>query len=230
MVVGSDERNYAWMDEGFATFAEDLASANLFPDQGPEGLATMKGYLRVAGTDNETPSMRPADLYGASGNRGVASYQKPGSVFRALRTILGPAVFDDAMRTYMRRWAFKHPNPLDLFHTFDDVAGTDLAWYFYPWMYTTRVLDQAVVEVRQGMGVATVVVADKGEIPMPVIVEVTSDSGRKVRTMVGVDAWRGKHASIDVKIDGKVTSVVLDPEQRFPDVNREDNTWNPSGM
>ncbi|MCG6957611.1 MAG: M1 family metallopeptidase [Gemmatimonadetes bacterium] len=229
MVVGSDERNYAWMDEGFATFAEDMASASLFPDVGPEGLATVNGYLRVAGSDDETPSMRPADLYGPFGNRGVASYQKPASVFRALRTILGPQLFDEAMRTYMRRWAFKHPHPLDLFHTFEDVAAENLAWYFYPWMYTTRVMDQAVVGVVQGDGIAAVQVEDHGDIPMPVIVEVTTASGNKVRTMAGVDVWRDKRASIEVKVDGAVTSVVLDPEQRFPDVNREDNRWTPTG-
>jgi len=230
MVVGSDERSYAWMDEGFATFTEDMASASLFPDGGPEGLASMNGYLRVAGSDNETPSMRPADLYGPFGNRGVASYQKPASVLRALRTILGPKVFDEAMRTYMRRWAFKHPHPLDLFHTFEDVAGADLDWYFYPWMYTTRVLDQAVVDVVQGNGTATVVVEDHGGIPMPVIVEVTTASGNRVRTMVGVDVWRDRRASIDVKVDGPVTSVMLDPEQQFPDVNRKDDRWTPAGL
>jgi Peptidase family M1 domain len=229
MVVGSDERNYAWMDEGFASFTEDLASADLFPDQGPDGLATMNGYLRIAGSDAETPSMRPADLYGPFGNRGVASYQKPASVFRALRTILGPALFDDAMRTYMRRWAFKHPSPLDLFHTFENVTGRDLDWYFYPWLYTTRVLDQAVADVRQAGGTVTVSVEDRGEISMPIIVEVTSDTGKTARTMVGVDAWRDGRASVDVKIEGKVTSVALDPEQRFPDVNRQDNRWTAGG-
>jgi hypothetical protein len=228
MLVGSDERNYAWMDEGFATFTEDMASASLFPDQRPEGLATMRSYLRVAGSDAETPSMRPADLYGPFGNRGVASYQKPASVFRALRTILGPDVFDRALRTYMRRWAFKHPRPLDFFHTFADVSGRSLDWFFYPWMYTTRVLDQAIVAVRQDAGDAgtvTVVVEDRGQIPMPVIVEVTSASGDTAMTMAGVDVWHDRRASIALKVRGKATSAVLDPDQRFPDVNRENNRW-----
>jgi len=225
MLVGSDERDYAWMDEGFATFTEDMASASLFPDQRPEGLATMRSYLRVAGSDAETPSMRPADLYGPFGNRGVASYQKPASVFRALRTILGPKVFDRAMRTYMRRWAFKHPQPLDFFHTFADVSGRNLDWFFYPWMYTTRVVDQAIVDVHQDAATVTVVVEDRGRIPMPVIVEVTSASGDTVRAVAGVDVWHGKRASLEVGLRGKVTSAVLDPDRRFPDVNRENNRW-----
>jgi len=226
MVVGSNERRYAWMDEGLASFAEDLATPKLFPDV-DAGLNTMNGYLRIAGTDQETPSMRPADLYGPFGNRGTASYGKPASAFRALRTILGPATFDEAMRTYIRRWAFRHPHPLDLFHTFEDVGGSDLDAYFHDWMYTTRVLDQAVAAVRPTDDGAEVEVESLGGILMPVIVEATSDAGGRTRVMLSVDAWRDGRAVARVKLPGNVTGVVLDPEQRFPDVDRENNRWTP---
>jgi len=224
MVAGSDERNYAWMDEGLASFAEDIAFDDIFPG-GDSGLNTMNGYLRIAGTDAETPSMRPADLYGPFGNRGMASYGKPATVMRALRTLLGPAVFDDAMKTYLRRWAFKHPNPLDLFWTYEDVTGQDLDWYFYPWMYTTGVMDQAVTGVEQGSGTATILLEDRGEIPMPAIVEVVTDTGNRSRQLMPVTAWNGKVARVQVRAPGRVVEVTLDPEQRLPDVNRQDNRW-----
>ena len=227
MVAGSDERNHAWMDEGLASFAEDIAFDDIFPG-GDSGLNTMNGYLRIAGTDAETPSMRPADLYGPFGNRGMASYGKPATVMRALRTILGPAVFDDAMRTYLRRWAFKHPNPLDLFWTYEDVSGQKLDWYFYPWMYTTGVLDQAVTGVEQGNGTTTILLEDRGEVPMPAIVEVVTDTGNRSRRMMPVTQWNGKRARLQVPAQGRVVEVILDPEQRFPDVNREDNRWTAS--
>ncbi len=226
MVAGSDERSHAWMDEGLASFAEDLATPLLFPEE-DAGLSTMDRYLRVAGTDRETESMRPADLYGPFGNRGIASYQKPATVFRALRAILGPAVFDGALRAYLRRWAFKHPTPLDLFWTFEDVSGRDLDWYFQPWMYTTRVLDQGIGQVTQGDGAVTVVVEDRGEIPMPVIVEVRTDTGARSRAMADVREWRSGAMAIRLEVSGAVTEVVLDPERRFPDVNRADNRWSP---
>jgi len=192
------------------------------------GLNTMNGYLRIAGSDDETPSMRPADLYGPFGNRGTASYGKPASVFRALRTILGPAVFDEAMRACLRRWAYKHPYPLDLFWTFEDVSGQDLDWFFYPWLYTTRVLDQAIGGVEQGSGTVAVLLEDRGEIPMPVILEVVTTSGNRVRQMVPVTAWREARARVELAVPGGVVEVVLDPEQRFPDVNRENNRWTPA--
>jgi hypothetical protein len=224
MVAGSDERNHAWIDEGFASLSEDLASDLFFPGTNA-GLNTMNGYLRIAGTDDETPSMRPTDEVGPFGNRGTAAYGKPATVFRALRAILGPAVFDEAMRSYIRRWEYKHPTPLDLFWTFEDVSGRDLDWFFFPWLYTTRVLDQAVVAVEQGSSGAVVVLEDRGEIPMPVIVEVVTDSGNRSRQMVPVSAWEGRRARVRLSAPGRVVEVVLDPEQRFPDVDRENNRW-----
>jgi hypothetical protein len=224
MIAGHDERNYAWIDEGFASLSEDMAFDDFFKGS-DAGLNTMNGYLRIAGTDAETPSMRSADLYGPFGNRGMASYGKPATVFRALRTILGPAVFDQSMRTYLRRWAFKHPTPLDLFWTFEDVSGQDLDWYFHPWLYTTGVMDQAVAGVEQNGGNAVVLLEDRGEIPMPVIVEVVMEGGQRSRQMVPVTAWQDRRARVPIQVPGQVREVVLDPEQRFPDVNREDNRW-----
>jgi aminopeptidase N len=226
MVAGSDERNFAWIDEGFASFAEDLSSEVFFPGTAA-GLNTMNGYLRIAGSDDETPSMRPTDEVGPFGNRGMAAYGKPASVFRALRTILGPAVFDDAMKAYLQRWAFKHPTPLDLFWTFEDVSRQDLDWFFYPWLYTTRVLDQAVSGVEQGAGGGAVLLEDLGEIPMPAVVEVVTEDGNRSRQVVPVGEWRDRRVRMQVGRPGRVVEVVLDPEQRFPDVNRENNRWAP---
>jgi len=228
MVVGTDERRHAWMDEGLASFSEDLFTPTLFPEA-PGGLGSMRGYLRTAGTDRETESMRAADLYGPFGNRGLASYGKPATAFRALRAILGEDTFDEAMRTYIRRWAFKHPNPLDLFFTYEDVSGQDLDWFFYPWMYTTLVMDQAVLDVRADADGVTVVLKDRGEIRMPVLLELTTADGGTVSAQFDVDVWEGGSAEVHVAVDGTVTQVVIDAGEQLPDVNRGDNTWTAGG-
>jgi hypothetical protein len=228
MVVGSDERRHAWMDEGLASFSEDLFTPTIFPES-PGGIGSLRGYLRIAGSDGETESMRPADLYGPFGNRGTASYGKPATVMRALRAILGEDTFDRAMRTYIRRWAFAHPNPLDLFWTFEDVSGQDLDWFFYPWLYTTRVMDQAVLDVRSNEEGALVVLEDRGEIPMPVLVEYVTASGTRGRARFGHEVWRDGRAEVQITAPGGVVRVVLDPDEMLPDVNRADNAWGEGG-
>jgi aminopeptidase N len=37
--------------------------------------------------------------------------------------ILGPERFDFAFRTYVARWAFKHPTPDDFFRTMENAAA-----------------------------------------------------------------------------------------------------------
>ncbi|MEJ2539467.1 MAG: M1 family metallopeptidase [Gemmatimonadota bacterium] len=230
MVVGTNERRHAWMDEGLASFSEDLFTPTLFPDS-PGGLGSMRGYLRVAGTDSETESMRPADLYGPYGNRGLASYGKPATVFRALRGYLGEDLFDDALRTYTRRWAYKHPHPLDLFWTFETVTGMDLDWYFRPWFYTTGVMDQAIdgVSVSEDGREVRLFLKDSGEIPMPVVAVLEVEGGDPVRVTAGHDAWQDGRMELEVRLPAPVIRVVLDPEMMFPDIDREDNSWTPGG-
>lgn len=193
----------------------------------------MQGYLRIAGTDAETESMRAADLYGPAGNRGLASYGKPATVFRALRAILGEETFDRAMQTYIRRWAFRHPHPLDLFWTFEDVTGMDLDWFFHPWLYTTGVMDQAIdgVSVDEGGRRVTVFLVDRGEIPMPVHMAVEVDGQEPVRVVANVRGWEDGRMELTVNLAGAgaVRRIVLDPDMMFPDVNRLDNVWEIGG-
>ena len=229
MVVGSNERRHAWMDEGLASFSEDLFTPDLFPGIDDPGEGSMNSYLRIAGTDAETESMRAADLYGPFGNRGLASYSKPATVFRMLREILTPAVFDESMRAYIDRWAEKHPHPLDLFWTFEDVTGRDLDWFFRPWLYTTGVLDQAVVGVEERGGRTVALLEDRGEIAMPVVLEVRTADGGAREVRMGHDAWVDGRMTVPLPVSGTVTEVVVDPRRAFPDVDRSDNRWMPGG-
>ena len=114
---------------------------------------------------------------------------------------------------------------MDLFWTFEDVSGRDLDWYFLPWMYTTAVMDHAVAEVRDEGDRQVIVVEDRGEIAMPIILEVSTDQGQTGQVMTAHDVWVDGQALIPVAMPGRVVEVVVDPEERFPDVNRADNRW-----
>jgi hypothetical protein len=228
MVVGSDEKAHAWMDEGLASFSEDLSTPTLFTEVN-SGLNTLRGYLGLAGRDAETESMRHADLYGPFGNRGMASYGKPASVFRALRAVLGEDTFDEALREYTRRWAFKHPHPLDLFWTFEDVTGEDLDWFFYPWMYTTRVMDQGIdgVRISEDGRRVRVFLEDRGEIPMPILMEFRVAGQAPVSVWADHDEWEDGRFEVEVGLPGDLGEILLDARPMLPDVNRADNAWRP---
>ncbi|HEU4562068.1 MAG TPA: M1 family aminopeptidase, partial [Longimicrobium sp.] len=230
MVVGSDEARHAWMDEGITTHFEDRAAADFFRGTRPDS-ATRAAYLAVAGTDTEVPLMRHTDLVSPYGARTVAAYSKPATVMVALRNVLGPNVFDRALREYTAAWSYRHPTPWDFFNTVERVAGRDLDWFWYPWFFETGVADLAIESVRQVSGGVEVVVRDLGQNPMPAFVAVTSSTGVITEGEVPVEEWlRGagtRTTVVAVPTSGTLQRVEIDPRGHFPDANRANNVWTP---
>jgi hypothetical protein len=231
MVVGSNETRYAWQDEGLTTYVEDLSASDFFPDSPDPALTTMESYLGIAGSDREKPIMTEPDLFGLGPQYGIAAYTKPGTLFRALATVLGEDRLETALRVYARRWANRHPAPWDLFNTIEDVAGRDLDWFWTPWFFETATLDQAIVAVDIAPDSAgervTVTVEDQGDAPMPVPITITLDSGETQTLMLPVEPWlEGRiRQRTTIPVSGSVQRIEIDAERRFPEVDRGDNVW-----
>ena len=132
-----------------------------------------------------------------------------------------------AYREFIRRWAFKHPTPWDFFHTIEDVTGRDLDWFWRAWYYETWTLDQAIMDVRESGAGAEIVIRDLGLVPMPVLVRVTRQDGEELTLEVPVETWLAGRTEAVLKVPegSPVIRVEIDPERRFPDVDRENNVW-----
>ena len=232
MMLSTNERRYAWFDEGMTTFNENNARADFYP--GLESYeADQASYLQVAEAGLEGPIMRWSDLHRPGPAYGIASYAKPGSVLHALRGVLGEETFMRAYHEYFDRWAFKHPYPWDMFRTFEDVADRDLDWFWRSWYYESVAdgdwwLDQAVADVeRLPDGRTRIAIRDLGWVPMPVHLRITRANGDTVRETIPVDAWLEGRASASVTLPegAAVTRVEIDPERYFPDLDRTNNVW-----
>jgi hypothetical protein len=227
MQVGSDERRYAWMDEGLTRFNQAQGMQNYWSGYDREAISR-KAYLDFAATDSELPLMRPGDLYPFESRAyTVASYEKMATNMVALRAIMGDQLFLRCYHEYGRRWAEKHPTPYDFWNTFDWCAGQDLSWFWRTWWFETWTLDQAIESVEpdgQGLKVS---IEDKGLAPMPVRLAITRSNGAVERVVVPVDAWLkgARHTSVTVADAATVTSIEIDPTQRFPDIDRSNNRW-----
>ncbi|KFF73547.1 aminopeptidase [Chryseobacterium sp. P1-3] len=146
MIINSDERQWAWMDEGLNTFTEYLTEEkwdNKFPSKrGPAW--TIVDYMKLP-KDQLEPIMSNSEnivQYGPN------AYSKPATGLNILReTIMGRELFDKAFKTYSKRWAFKHPEPADLFRTMEDASGEDLDWFWRGWFYGTDPVDIAIDKV-----------------------------------------------------------------------------------
>jgi hypothetical protein len=227
MMTGSNESRYAWQDEGLVTYVEDLSVSDFFPQEDP-ALATQASYLGIAGSDVEAEIMRAPDLFGRGPQYGVAAYTKPGTLLRALGGVIGEETVHRGLQRYAQQWLLKHPTPWDFFAIMEAVAGTDLDWFWHPWFFETATLDQAVAAVRQDATSATIVVEDLGDAPMPVLLRVTRADGTTVEQALPVDPWLAGRTTQSLTVEGQVTHVAIDPDLRFPDVQRENNVWSAS--
>lgn len=227
MQVGSDEKRHAWQDEGLTEFNGIQGEADFFP--GFDAEAQDKNmYRQVATMQLEEPLMRHGDRYDTDIGYGVASYIKPANILMTLRGVLGPELFQKAYRTYGRRWTYKHPTPWDFFYTFEDVTGQDLGWFWRTWFWETWTVDQSVERVTAGAGGTTIVIEDRGLAPMPGEVTVTRSDGTTVTEAIPVAYWLDGHARYRFTVPGAgVVRVEVDPEQKLPDVNRQNNVWTP---
>jgi len=143
MMVGSDEKRFAWMDEGFTQFDQSQGMADFFKGFDDEA-RNRKNYLDLVEESGETEMMRHGDRYPNYNAYGVAAYYKPATVLVALRAVLGRDTFHQAFTEYGRRWLYKHPSPYDFFNTVEDISGRDLSWFWRTWFFETWKLDQAI--------------------------------------------------------------------------------------
>ena len=150
MIINSDERQWTWMDEGLNSFVEYLTEElwdNKFPTRrGPAYLIT--DYMKLP-KDQLEPIMTNSENIAHFGPNG---YSKPATALNILReTIMGRDLFDYAFKEYARRWAFKHPEPADLFRTLEDASGEDLDWFWRGWFYGTDACDISLDSVKHAV-------------------------------------------------------------------------------
>jgi hypothetical protein len=158
MIVNSDERQWAWMDEGINTFVQYLAEQEFgkkypdiihpyknFPsDRGPAELIV--DYMSVDQNFLAPIMSNPENVY----DLGPNAYGKPATALNILReTVMGKDLFDYAFKKYSNRWKFKHPTPEDFFRTMEDASAVDLDWFWRGWFYTTDYVDIAIKEVKE---------------------------------------------------------------------------------
>ena len=226
MQVGSDEKRFAWMDEGFAQFTQSQAMADFFKGYDDEA-ENREPYINLAVAGGEVELMHHGDRYPSYNAYGTASYYKTATVLVALRGVLGRETFDRAFREYGRRWQYKHPTPYDFFNTVEDVAGRDLSWFWRTWFFETWKLDQAIDTVSTAGDSLEVVVSNRGRASMPVHLVVTRSEGEPQTVEIPVSAWftGEKRATVRIPQTPAIKTIEIDPKREFPDVERGNGIW-----
>lgn len=235
MIVGSNERKFAWMDEGFNTFINFYSTDAFNKGEYKNRKFDMHSIAKSMFRETADPIMSIPDVIQVR-NLGWEAYNKPGFGLRILRDhILGADRFDYALKNYINKWAFKHPTPMDFFRAMEDGAGEDLGWFWKSWFYELWRLDQSVKEVdyveQDPTKGAVITIENLDKMAMPAIVEVELTSGEKERFTFPVEIWqRGSSWTFRTSTKLPIKSVVIDPDHSFPDMDSKNNTWKPMSI
>ncbi|MFN3589201.1 MAG: M1 family metallopeptidase [Spirosomataceae bacterium] len=230
MIVGSNERKYAWMDEGFNTYINQYSTKafNKGEYYSPINARQFGPMLH-----DKDPIMTIPDVIQGK-NLGLMAYYKPGMGLTMLReVVLGPERFDYALKEYVRRWAFKHPTPNDFFKTIENAAGEDLGWFWKGWILEDWKIDQAVKSVeyieQDPTKGALITLENKEKMPMPVTLAIRLGNGSVERISMPVEIWqKGAEWTFSYPSTTVIESITLDPDGLLPDINSANNTWRPS--
>ncbi len=226
MVVGSNERLYPWMDEGFNTFINHYSA--LAYGQYPAKLRDRLGFVGRLTSDKREPSSTPPDV-AQTYNLGMMAYRKPAlGLFMLRESVLGPDRFDYAFKHYIAKWAFKHPRPIDFFNAMENASGEDLQWFWKTWFYGTGNIDQAVTGLKYVKGNpkkgSLISLENVGAVPMPVNIALTDADGKVYTFHVPVAVWmRGNKIVYKAQTSTKIVKVTVDPKALYPDVDLSNN-------
>lgn len=239
MIVGSNERRYGWMDEGFNTFI-DIYASDVFNhgeyapkrdgEYAPGGGNPADEIAEVINDPAAPIIMTAADAVPEKYRHPIV-YFKPAFGLVLLREqILGKNRFDYAFRNYIHTWAYKHPQPDDFFRSIENGAGEDLSWFWKGWFYNNWKLDLALVDVKyvdnNPKNGLQVTVSNMEQMAMPCTIEVKLKNGSKQRMQLPVESWlQNKTVTFTIPTITEAESVVIDPDAALPDINRKNNVF-----
>jgi hypothetical protein len=227
MIVGSNERRNAFMDEGFNTFIDIDESAGFSggvygPKRDSEysaGGEPPDTILKVLDNSAAPNILMPADAMSWQIGHPVSYFKGAYGMVLLREQILGKERFDWAFRKYIRDWAYKHPSPSDFFRAMSSEGGEDLSWFWRGWYMNNWRFDIAVTAIDGDH----ITLQNEGQLVLPATVEVQYTDGTKARFRVPIEAWEAKG---DLEWSGTkpIASATVDPDHVLPDDDRTNNT------
>ncbi|HET6225142.1 MAG TPA: M1 family metallopeptidase [Bacteroidia bacterium] len=244
-MLGSNEREHAWMDEGINSFYELRYLEIKYPDMrlidhilGGKNikfldLARYKyrseiylAYLFSASTNDDQPIETPSYDFTET-NYGTCVYEKSALVFNYLMTHMGEKKLDEAMQQYFNEWHFKHPQPKDLRKILEDAYGKDLNWFFNDLIGTSKKLDYKIAFAHQNADKTwDLGVKNNGGVSSPLFIQGIKDN--KLVGEINFTGFKGKQVLIFPA--SEVDYFKIDFAEDMPEINRKNNTIRTKGM
>jgi hypothetical protein len=253
MMLGSNENEHPWMDEGFASYAAAEVSAFYNKTIGKESnrnalplnhAGAYRSYYFLQKLNLAEPMTTNADHYNTNVAYEVNAYSKGEMVLEQLGYIVSDSVRDKILLKYYDLWHSKHPNPNDFFKVAQDVSGVQLGWYKEYWLNTIKTIDYSIDSLWEESGVTKIRLRRIGEMPMPVDLELTFKDSTKELHYIPMDmmltnkpaessekrfvhdVWNWTNPTYVVEFKHPLNQLIkaeIDPTKRMADVNLDNN-------
>ncbi len=238
-ILGSNERDHGWMDEGLNTLNEIRYIQTKYPGNTRLSDQVLNGkfhfdhldyhdqadlsFQAIAKFGEDQPiETKSADFFPV--NYGLIMYSKTGLVFHYLKSYLGDKIFDKCMSAYYEKWKFRHPQPEDLKQVLEETSGKDLSWLFGDLIQTTKHIDYKLWKVKSFDGQTEVSVKNSGQVNGPIPVTLMNE---KDTTTIWFEPGEGKRTQT---VEGTFTNGQIDPTNHIPEIDRSNNTIKEKGL
>jgi len=240
MIVGSNERRDAWIDEGFNTFidtfeSDDFANGVYGPKRDGEyapdpKLSPADQIVKVLNDADAPPILMRADAIKEKYRHPVTYFKSAFGLTLLRENILGPERFDHAFRKFIADWAFKHPSPSDFFREMESEGGEDLSYFWRGWYLNNWTMDMAIDsaeyldQYERTKGI-TVTVSNHGQLVLPSTLRVELTDKRFIDIAIPAETWmQNTTHTFTIMTEAKARHVVLDPDHKLPDSNRANDS------
>jgi len=250
-ILATNESKFCWMDEGFTSFATSETHDYVFGKKNySEHRSAYTQYIEMALSGKEEDLDTHADHFKTNDGYGTAAYSKGETYLAQLNFVIGNKAFRDGLLMYFDRCKFKHPDADDFLHTMELSSGMVLDWYNESFVHSTRQIDYGISMLDETASGCDIYLIRKGDMPMPVELEITDINGMKERHYIPFElmrankpensasfmmhpAWRFADRVYKVSSKWKksnMVSIELDPAHGTADVNRKNNLLEPTDL
>ena len=222
-ILGSMERDHAWMDEGINTFYEQKTSAQSTLDTVKKGrklndkLTIALLYEHMVRNEDEAIEKTAAKFINI--NYGLDVYYKTAKGLQWLEQYMGEKDFKYAMQDYYRQWQFNHPYPEDLQKILRKHSNKNIDWFFTDFLTTNKKIDFAISKVKRSEGGTSICVKNRGPQNLPVVLKVYKKDS--VLTTLVSEPFRGKK---ELSLSGNYDWDKIKIDPAIPDCNSMNNT------
>lgn len=229
-ILASNERDHAWMDEGFNSYYEHryeqayYEPESLFPRWFSGGAKTGLdeiGYRYYGGQRlGQAPDTPAEDL--RFYNYWIGAYSVPSLALQQLEGYWGQEKLDQVIWNYYRDWQYRHPQPEDIQASMEKHGQEDLDWFFQGFMQSTQYQDYAIRKVTTGER-TNVEIENKGTVSGPYVLRAISMAGDTIKRWypapLNRDAWQ-----IGLPRQ-KYRQISIDPDHETLEIYRQNNHW-----